>query len=136
MTARLSRNRVLLIGFGIAGVVLTFLLQNQLTLNGMTEEVDFVLRKSVRVILNDVFMLLVIVGLFYDRKVTRLAIAIQLVDALVLLPLYFFFKLSLEGTSEISAPLLSQFHRLIVNPTLLLLLIPAVYFQRAFQPAG
>lgn len=136
MMANLSINRILLIALGIGGVVLTYLLQDLLTLGGLTREVDFMVRKSVRVVLNDVSMLLVIIGLFHDRKVNRLAIAIQLVDAIILLPVYFYFKLTLEGTSEISTPLLSQFHRLIVNPTLMLLLIPAAYFQKNFAERG
>jgi exosortase F-associated protein len=90
----------------------------------------FATRKFVRVLLNDAFMLLLIHAWFYDRDITGLAFYVQLVDTLVLLPVYLFIKLAVEGDSEISSPLLSQFHRLIVNPTLMLLIIPAVYYQR------
>lgn len=67
---------------------------------------------------------------FQSVKITRLALWVQLIDAVVLLPFYFFLKLSLEGDSEISSPLLSQLHRLIINPTLMILIFPAIYFQR------
>lgn len=96
----------------------------------------FVVKKSLRVILNDTCMLLLIHALFRDPAVTRLAWYIQLVDTLILLPLYLFVKLYFEGDSEISSPLLSQLHRLIVNPTLMVLLIPAVYYQRSRENAG
>ncbi len=121
-----------LLAAGAAGVVLVFLFQDFLFLDAMmlSEEAKFILRKVLRVLLNDVSMLLIIIGWFRDREVARLAIWIQAIDLFVLLPLYLVFKVSLEGTSEISTPALSQLHRLIINPTLMILLIPAVYFQR------
>ena len=121
-----------LVGFAIAGLAFTFLLQEFAFVQelNISDEAKFVVKKVIRVLLNDFFMLIFIAAWFKDPKVTRLAIFIEVVDGLVLLPLYLVFKLSLEGTSEISAPLLSQFHRLIVNPTLMILLIPAVYFQK------
>jgi exosortase F-associated protein len=76
-------------------------------------------------------MLLFIHSLFRDPSVTRLAWYVQLTDTLILLPVYLFVKLYYEGDAEISMPLLSQLHRLIVNPTLMVLLIPAVYYQRS-----
>jgi len=102
----------------------------------ISEGARFVIRKLIRVLLNDVFMLIFIAAWFKDWKITRLAILIQLLDSFVLLPMYLIAKLSLEGPSEISAPLFSQFHRLIVNPTLMILLIPAVYFQRWGRQKG
>jgi exosortase F-associated protein len=75
-------------------------------------------------------MLLIIHALFRDPSVTRLAWYIQLVDTLILLPIYLIIKLTYEGDTELSIPLLSQLHRLIVNPTLMVLLIPAVYYYR------
>lgn len=91
----------------------------------------FAVKRVVRVLLNDSFMLLFIHAWFADRSITRLALMVQGIDTLVLLPLYLVVKLSIEGDQEISMPILSQLHRLIVNPTLMVLLIPAVYYQRA-----
>lgn len=124
-------NRLLIL-IALAGIALTFLFQDLFFLNewSISDVTRFVLRKTMRVFLNDCFMLLLIFAWFRDRNVTRLAVIIQLVDGLILLPLYFVFKISLEGTSELSSPLLSQFHRLIINPALMILLIPAVYFQK------
>lgn len=122
----------LLLAAALVGIGATFLFQDFSFLSSLniSEEWLFIFRKTLRVVLNDLFMLLFIMAWFEDRKVTQLAIVIQLVDGLLLLPLYLYIKLSWEGTSEISAPLLSQFHRLIINPTLMILLIPAVYFQK------
>ncbi|MCE2996813.1 MAG: hypothetical protein LW863_14525, partial [Flammeovirgaceae bacterium] len=75
-------------------------------------------------------MLLIIHLWFRSASITKLALWIQLVDMLILLPIYLVLKLRIEGDSEISSPLLSQLHRLIVNPTLMILLFPAIYFQR------
>jgi exosortase F-associated protein len=130
-----SRERLTLMAIALGGIALVFLFQgvdilslcSSCTFHPYTH---FVVRKTVRVLLNDSLMLLFIHALFRDRSVTRLAWYIQLVDTLVLLPIYLIVKLSYEGDAEISMPLLSQLHRLIVNPTLMVLLIPAVYYQR------
>ena len=122
----------LFIALGIGGITVTFLLQDFSFLEtwGLSDQQEFILRKVLRVICNDLFMLIFIAAWFKDRRITNLAIAIQIIDGLILLPIYLTVKLSMEGTSEISTPLLSQFHRLIINPTLMILLIPAIYFQR------
>ncbi len=130
-----SNNRfinALWVAVAIWGIVLTFLLQDFSFLDHyeISGQVRFALRKILRVLLNDLFMLIFIIAWFKDWKVTRLALMVQLIDGLILLPLYLILKLQLEGTSEISSPLLSQFHRLIINPTLMILLIPAIYYQK------
>ncbi|MEI9919974.1 MAG: hypothetical protein WDO14_14430 [Bacteroidota bacterium] len=130
-----SRERLTMMAIAIVGLALVFLFQRvdilkicgSCTFHPYTH---FVVKKLLRVVLNDSFMLLFIHALFQDRSVTRLAWYIQLVDTLVLLPVYLVIKLNYEGDAEISIPLLSQLHRLIVNPTLMVLLIPAVYYQR------
>jgi exosortase F-associated protein len=121
-----------LLATSIIGIVITFLLQDFSFLEqwNLTDQQEFVTRKILRVTLNDLFMLIFMAAWFKDHRVTKLAVAIQLFDSLVLLPIYLAVKLSLEGPTEISAPLLSQFHRLIINPTLMILLIPGIYFQQ------
>lgn len=91
----------------------------------------FIFNKSIRFFLNDTIMVLVIWLIFSKTKYVKLALFVELFGLVVLLPLYFLLKLNLEGTSEISSPLLSFIHRLIINPTLLILLIPAIYFQES-----
>jgi exosortase F-associated protein len=131
----MESKRIVLFAGGVLGLAVVFLFQNvdvlalcdHCTFHPYTH---FVVKKALRVLLNDTFMLLIIHAIFRDRSVTRLAFYIQLVDTLILLPVYLSIKLTFEGDSEISIPLLSQLHRLIVNPTLMVLLIPAVYYQR------
>ena len=133
----LSRGaRFCLIACGLAGLTMVFVFQQSgLFIAPFISKADnpniyFSVNRTLRVLLNDVSMLLLIAGWFNSKPVIKLAVAIQIVDLLVLLPLYLSLKLSIEGDKEISSPLLSQLHRLIVNPTLMILLIPAVYFQR------
>jgi exosortase F-associated protein len=95
--------------------------------------IHFIVKKSTRLILNDVSMLLLIFSLFQSTAILRLALFIQFIDLFVLLPIYLILKLSIEGDTELSVPILSQLHRLIVNPTLMILLVPAVYLQRHFN---
>lgn len=123
-----------MISMAMAGLAFIFLFQ-EYSIGGKvlgieSPTLEFIVNRTLRLLGNDIFMLLLIAVWFRDKSVTRLALAIQAIDFLVLLPLYLWAKLTWEGTSEISTPLLSQFHRLIVNPTLMILLIPAVYFQR------
>ncbi len=121
-----------LIALAVLGIMLTFLFQEFTFLSNLniSGNAQFILRKVLRVLLNDFFMLIFIAAWFKEWRITRLAIAIQLIDSLILLPAYLVLKLWAEGNAEISIPLLSQLHRLIINPTLMILLIPAVYFQR------
>lgn len=121
-----------LVALSLAGIAVTYLFQDFsfLAAWNLGDQLEFILRKVLRVLCNDLFMLIFIAAWFKDRRITRLAIVIQIIDSLILLPVYLMVKLSIEGTEEISIPLLSQFHRLIINPTLMILLIPAIYFQR------
>jgi len=133
-----SWNNLFFLFLGAAGVVGVFLFQdfNFIESWNLTATQLFITRKFLRVVLNDLFMLLIISTWFKDKQITRLTIFIQLIDGLILLPLYLMIKLNAEGASEISSPLLSQFHRIIINPTLMILLIPSVYFQRLKAGGG
>jgi exosortase F-associated protein len=93
-------------------------------------EYHFIVNRLARILVNDTCMLILIYALFMDRQILKLTVAIELIDVLVLFPIYLSLKLPSEGVAEISSPMLSQFHRLIVNPTIMILLIPAIYYQR------
>jgi exosortase F-associated protein len=93
----------------------------------------FTVNRIMRILLNDAGMILIINAIFADRDVLRLALLIQAIDLFILLPLYLVLKLPTEGVSELSSPFLSQFHRLIVNPILMILLIPALHYQRSLK---
>ena len=97
-----------------------------------SDNVRFIINKSVRFLVNDVACLALIVAIFNKPNYLRLSAWIFLTELLVLLPLYFTLKLTLEGDSEISSPLLSQLHRMIVNPLLMLVLMMGFVYQDYF----
>jgi exosortase F-associated protein len=93
----------------------------------------FVVNKTARLVLNDMACFVLIVAIFRERKYLRVAFYVFLFELLILLPAYLIIKLSLEGDSEISSPLLSQVHRMIVNPTLMILLMIGFFYQRVIE---
>jgi exosortase F-associated protein len=90
----------------------------------------FATNRALRMILNDMACFILIYLFFEEKKYLKLAFLVFLVEFLVVLPIYLVIKLSLEGDSEISSPLLSQIHRLIVNPTLMILLMLGFFYQK------
>lgn len=93
----------------------------------------FIVNKSTRLVLNDTLCLGLIYAIYYDIRFVKFGSLIQLGEMFILLPLYFYSKLTLEGDSEISSPLLSQAHRLIVNPMLMILLMVGFYYQICYK---
>lgn len=92
--------------------------------------VVFAFNRTLRLIINDTLCMGLIYLLFDNRNHLRLAFYIFLIELLALLPLYLVVKLNVEGDSEISSPLLSPLHRMIVNPLLMFILIGAFYYQQ------
>jgi exosortase F-associated protein len=103
----------------------SFLLRNDLHPNTV-----FILNRTFRLVANDFACFILIYVFFEERKYLKMGFWVFLVELLLILPLYLIVKLSLEGASEISSPLLSQVHRLIVNPTLMILLMLGFVYQR------
>jgi len=92
--------------------------------------VIFIFNRTIRLIVNDGACMLLIWGLFGQMKYLKAAFVVFLIELFILLPFYFAIKLNMEGPSEISSPLLSQIHRIIVNPLLMLILIIGFYYQK------
>ncbi len=93
----------------------------------------FIVGKTTRLVLNDAACMLLIYALFQSKAYLRASFYLFLAELLVMLPVYFIVKLNLEGDSELSSPLLSQIHRLIVNPLLMFLLMMGFIYQRIKQ---
>jgi len=91
---------------------------------------EFVFNKTLRYLLNDNLCILMIYSLFYKRSYVMLGIYVELFGLVILLPVYFILKLAFEGDTELSTPLLSFYHRLVINPTLMILLILGLYYQQ------
>lgn len=90
----------------------------------------FIVNKTVRLIMNDLACMIMIYSVFQKRMYLKASLYLFLVELFVMLPVYLIVKLNLEGTSELSSPLLSQIHRLIVNPLLMFLLMIGFVYQR------
>ena len=131
--SNVTRALLVILSLALLGSVYLFQRMNYLELltgSGATPALDFIFNKTVRLIINDLGCIILIYALFQERKYLRVAFVLFCIELLILLPAYLTIKLSLEGTSEISSPLLSPIHRLIVNPMLMIMLIVAFYYQR------
>lgn len=83
-----------------------------------------IFNKTLRYILNDIFSIVVIHALFQNRQYTRFAVGLLLFGLLILLPSYFAMVYYMpEGYTS----LVSSFHRIILNPVLMMMLIPYLY---------
>jgi len=105
------------------------LIYGALSADPPSENLQFIFNRTLRFLINDLSVILLIYVIFERTGLVRIAFFVQLFGLFIVLPLYFYFKLTLEGPSEISSPLLSFIHRVVVNPIIMLLLIPAFYYQ-------
>jgi exosortase F-associated protein len=87
----------------------------------------FLLNRTIRFLLNDAFTIGLIYALFAERKYVIFSLYVQLAGVIFFLAPYFVLKLYYP---KYNGPLISFLHRLILNPTLLMLLIPAFYYQK------
>jgi exosortase F-associated protein len=134
-----KRYKVPLIAVSLLALVVVYVFQQWDYLNafagvfGVSDfgpTATFVFNKTIRLVLNDALCLLLIHVLFREKKYLRVAFLLFCFEFLLMLPVYLIIKLRWEGPSEISSPLLSQIHRLIVNPMLMLILIAGFYYQK------
>jgi exosortase F-associated protein len=87
---------------------------------------DFVINRSFRFIMNDILALGVIYALFPYRKYIAFAGYVHIAGLILFLIPYFF----LRYYANLGGPLLNFLHRIILNPVLMLLLIPSFYFLK------
>ncbi len=122
--------RFVLAAISVSGLVLVFLFQRQ-DVAGLLGAEDnfwkFIINRSIRFIINDALAILLIYALFQERKYVVFSVWVQLFGMVFVLIPYFVLKFNYPGYN---GPLVSFLHRLVLNPTLLLLLIPAFYYQR------
>jgi exosortase F-associated protein len=110
-------------------LVLVYIFQsNKLAYHlGVTDkEIAFIVNKSIRFILNDALMIGVIFALFGKRQYVLFALLVQAAGVVFILLPYFILKLYFHSGN---GPLVSFLHRLVLNPTLMLLLIPTLWIQ-------
>src|SRR5688572_24045726 len=116
--------------FCVAGLVFVFLFQRidiagYFGIESITQK--FLINRSIRFIVNDGLAIGLIYALFQERKYVMFAIYVQLAGMVVFLFPYFILKIYFPSYN---GPLISFLHRLVLNPTLLMLLIPAFYYQK------
>ena len=110
-------------------LILFFLFQqfnfaNLLEIQNTTAQ--FVFNKSFRFLLNDVLMIGLIFALFNNKQFVWFAFFVQVFGLVFILTPYLILKLYYHTGN---GPLVSFLHRLILNPTLMVLLIPAFWLQ-------
>ncbi|MEQ8476356.1 exosortase F system-associated protein [Fulvivirga sp.] len=121
--------RYLIVFISVLGLLLAYLLQRDIqsffnqTLD--SKYISFAVARTFRFIVNDLLVVLLIYGLFEKRKYVVFALYVQLVGIVLILTPY----LVIRYYTNYNGPLVSFMHRLIVNPLLMLLLIPAFYYQ-------
>jgi len=130
--------RVTLFVFSALGLITIFLLQHfnyanyllnviSIDVGEVSKNTVFSINKSVRFILNDVLTLVMIYSIFVEKKYVVIGFIVQLFGLLILLPAYLILHNYFYSESRIW---LSFLHRLTLNPVLLMLLIPAFFYQR------
>lgn len=121
--------RILIGLLSLGGLCVTFLFQHAAFLRipgGSTDVYIFLVNKTIRYILNDLLMIGGIYALFAKRRYVVFAFYVQLLGIVLFLMPYFVIKVNFP---TYNGPLISYLHRLIVNPLLMLILIPAFYMQ-------
>lgn len=117
----------------IAGLIAVFLFQqiDVAAFIGVDVKLTrFLINRTIRFLLNDALALGLIYALFQERKYVIFALYVQVAGIFLFLVPYFILKIFLP---TYNGPLISFLHRLILNPTLLMLLIPAFYYQRQIE---
>ena len=122
--------RVFLVLLSLAGLGVIFIGQrfdySVLFSSGLSFQNQFIVNRTIRFLLNDNLVLLLIYGLFYQKKYVKFGLAVEGFGLIFLLLPYFI----LRFYTAIDHTYISFIHRLIINPTLMLLLIPAIYLQK------
>ena len=121
----------------VAGLVVVFLFQGVDLAGvlgfGSLATHKFFINRTFRFLLNDAFAIGLIYALFQERKYVVFSLYVQVVGMVLFLFPYFILKIYWP---RYNGPLISFLHRLILNPTLLMLLIPAFYYQRKKEGIG
>lgn len=141
MTAR----RIFMILLGASGLFLVYLFQDYLDFYSVIfrfskpeyinyplsgENVatfPFIVNNALRYLFNDLFSIAIIFGIFGNKRYVRFAVLVMFAGLFGLLPIYLVLYLNQPyGFSS----MLTHLHRVVMNPVLMMLLIPAFFYQR------
>lgn len=96
----------------------------------IVDPLAFSVNKVFRYLVNDLCAMALIAAIFPNKKYVRFAFYVLLFGLLVLVPVYIsLYLIQPVGFSS----LLGHLHRLVMNPVLMMLLIPAFFYQRKLQ---
>jgi len=129
MNNQLSR-RILYSVLSAAGLLVVFLFQRVDVgeVVGIKDPIwRFITNRSIRFVLNDGLTIVLIYALFQERKYVVFSLWVQLFGLLFILIPYFIIKFNFPSYN---GPLVSYLHRIVLNPLLMMLLIPAFYYQK------
>ena len=119
-----------LIGIGSLVALIVFYVFQRINIASLIgidgKTATFLFNKTFRFVWNDVLMIGVIYALFAQKRFVYFALAVQVFGILFVLLPYFVLKLYFHAGN---GPLISFLHRLVLNPTLMILLIPAFWLQ-------
>jgi len=122
--------RLFLILISLTGLGIIFIGQrfdySLLISNDFSVKNQFIINRSIRFLLNDNLVLLLIYAIFYEKKYVKFGFIVESVGFFFLLIPYFVLRFN----TPIDHMYISFIHRLIINPTLMVLLIPAIYIQK------
>lgn len=131
-----SRNNFLrwaTILLSIGGLCLLYLFQKEFqswfAILGWQGYALFLAGRVARFIVNDMLMILLIYGIFQRRDYVIFAFYVQLAGILLILTPY----LIIKYFTTYNGPLVSFLHRLVINPLLMILLIPAFFYQESIK---
>lgn len=128
-----SSKQIVIISLAVAGLAGVYLFQKNLhhffLQMGLSGFKLFVVERTFRFIINDLLMILLIYGVFQKKKYVIFAFYVQLAGVVLILIPYMIIKYH----TTYNGPLVSFMHRLIINPLLLLLLIPAFFYQEKYS---
>lgn len=116
--------------FAVGSLLLLFIFQKvnfAHTVLSISPLGEFMINRAIRFLINDSLSILLIYVVFYEKKYVVFACWVQLVGFFFLLCPYFILKVYWPAYN---GSMLNFLHRIIINPTLMLLLIPALWHQK------
>lgn len=120
----------------MVGLLGVFLLQRDLSayfLERASPIVSFMVNRAIRYVANDLFATLLVLALFGRKQYVMVAIYVQLLGLVLILTPYVVLKVYHPGYN---GPLISFFHRLVLNPTLIYLLVFFFWYQEKHKVTG
>jgi exosortase F-associated protein len=131
-----------LIAIGSLSLGVVYIFQRQLFYSGFLDTgagtmkvedfkpLTFLFSKLLRFFINDSCGLLIIYGIFGRKDFLKFGFGLFLIELFILLPIYFSLSIFAFESSKF---FLQHIHRLVVNPVLMMLLIPAFFYQVSLE---